>query len=238
MKDLSTVPYHAMSEKIVDVLCQKTQNSSPQFFRILMAYHLAKTAAMMRVKVHAKDRGVIPINVYAINLAGSGHGKGYSTNIIETEVINTFNAVFMDTTFPLKSEENLAKLATRRANIKGEDPDTELIQVTKEFDELGPMLLAFDSCTTSGLKGGQHKLKMCKIGSMNFEMDECGSNISGNADALGTMLELFDMGKIKPKLLKSSKENKRSEEVSGHTPTNLIMFGTPDKLLDGSNTED
>lgn len=238
MRDLETVPYHEMSEKIVDILCQKTQNASPLFFRILTAYHLAKTAAMMRVKVHAKDRGVIPVNLYAINLAGSGHGKGYSTNIIETEVINTFFSVFKDTTFPLISEENLAKLATKRANIKGEDPDVELVAVTKEFEELGPMLPAFDSCTTSGLKQAQHKLRMCKLGSMNFEMDEAGSNISGNAEALGTMLELFDMGKVKPKLLKSSRDNKRIEDVDGHTPTNLIMFGTPDKLLDGSKVEE
>lgn len=238
MRDLATVPYHGMSEKIVEILCQKTQNSSPYFFRILTAYHLAKTAAMMRVKVHAKDRGVIPVNLYAINLAGSGHGKGYSTNIIETEVINTFFTVFKDTTFPVISEENLAALAVKRANIKGEDPDTELVKVQKEFEDLGPMLPAFDSCTTSGLKQAQHKLRMCKIGSMNFEMDEAGSNISGNAEALGTMLELFDMGKVKPKLLKSSRDNKRIEDVEGHTPTNLIMFGTPDKLLDGGRIEE
>jgi len=238
MKDLATVPYHAMSEKIVDIICKKVQNYSPHFFRILTAYHLAKLPAMMRIKILAKGRGTIPVNMFAINLAGSGFGKGYSTNIIETEVINTFNSVFMDTTFPMKSEEYLAKLATRRANVKGTDDTEELTAVTREFEELGPMLLAFDSCTTSGLKGGQHKLKMCKIGSMNFEMDEVGSNITGNADALSTMLELFDMGKIKPKLLKSSKDNKRAEEVSGHTPTNLIMFGTPDKLLDGGKTEE
>lgn len=238
MKDLATVPYHKISENIVDIICQKTQNNSPLFFRILVAYHLSKITSMMRVKVHSKDRGIIPINMYGINLAVSGIGKGYSTEIIESEIINTFRDIFFDQTFPIITEENLNKLSIRRANLKGEDPDTELIAVTKEFEALGPFLFSFDSATTAAVKQARHKLLMGQIGSMNFEMDEVGSNLSGNVDVMSTMLELFDVGKVKNKLTKNTRENIRNSQIEGNTPTNLLMFGTPSKLLDGSRTED
>jgi len=193
---------------------------------------------MMHVKIHTKDRGIIPINMYAINLAGSGMGKGYSTNIMEDEVTNTFRSVFFDQTLPQIAEENLAKLANRRATIKGEDPDVEMETARKEYEELGPMLFAFDSGTTPALKQARYKILMAGIGSMNFEMDECGSNLLGNAEVLSTMLELFDVGKVKQKLVKNSRENRRGEDIPGKTPTNLIMFGTPSKIFDGSKVED
>lgn len=238
MKDINIIPYHAMSEKIVQILCQRTNNSDPHFFRILTAYHLAKVASMMHVKVHSKAQRIIPINVYAINLATSGHGKGHSTSIFEDEILNGFRNVFENETFPVITEENLARLATKRANIKGEDPDVELEAVRNEFNAMGPLLFAFDSGTTPALKQAHHKILMGKIGSMNFEMDEIGSNLTGNADILTTMLELFDVGKVKQKLTKNTKDNQRNSDLEGRAPANLIMFGTPAKLLDGSRTED
>jgi hypothetical protein len=51
-------------------------------------------------------------------------------------------------------------------------------------------------------------------------------------------LELFDVGKVKQKLTKNTKENVRSEEIEGKTPTNLMLFGTPAKLFDGAKIED
>lgn len=238
MKDLSTVPYHKMSEQIVEILCQRTQNTSPEFFRLLTAFHLSKCGSMMHVKVHSPILGVIPVNMYAINLAPSGMGKGYGTNIMEDEVIDTFKTVFTEQTFPVITEENLYKLAVKRAGIKGEDPDAELVLVQKEFEELGEMLFAFDSGTPAAVKQAHHKILMGKIGSMNFEMDEIGSNLTGNADTLSTMLELFDVGKVKKKLTKNGRDNKRNADLDGRAPTNLLMFGTPSKLFDGGRTEE
>ena len=74
MKDLSTLKFHPMMEKIVNLLCEKTQNTNPKFFRIMVCYYFCKMAATMRVKVISKDRGKIPINLYAINLGISGIG--------------------------------------------------------------------------------------------------------------------------------------------------------------------
>lgn len=46
------------------------------------------------------------------------------------------------------------------------------------------------------------------------------------------------MSKVKPKLVRDTAESKRNEHIDGRTPCNLLMFGTPIKLLDGGKTED
>ena len=237
MKDLDGLTFHPVAEKIVGILCKKTCNNNPMFFRILLSYYLTKITSMMRVKIATQDRGEIPVNLYAINLASSGQGKGHSTNIIEEQIINQFKSTFFDETYPAMVVENLAKLASKRAYTAGEDIDIVELAVHKEFKELGVLAFSFDSGTTAAVKQMRHKLLMADIGSMNLEIDEIGSNLLGNADVLSTFLELFDVGKVKQKLTKNTKENTRNEEIEGKTPTNLLLFGTPAKLLDGSKTE-
>ncbi|MGY9107175.1 MAG: DUF3987 domain-containing protein, partial [Alphaproteobacteria bacterium] len=79
---------------------------------------------------------------------------------------------------------------------------------------------------------------LASAGSMNLEIDEIGSNMLTNQDVLNVFLELYDVGLVKQKLIKNTVENIRSEELAGITPTNLMMFGTPTKLLDGGKTEE
>ncbi len=238
MRDLDTLSYHGTADKLVDVLCQKTQSTNRLFFHILAGYYFAKVASMMRVNIKTHDRGKIPVNLYAINLASSGEGKGHSTNIIEDHVIGIFRERFLDETFPATSEIALNKLAVKRATKKAVDPDEELVRVQKEFDLLGNLAFSFDSGTTAAVKQMRHKLLMADAGSMNMEIDEIGSNLMGNVDVLTTFLELYDVGKVKQKLTKNTAENLRGEEIEGKTPTNMLLFGTPAKLLDGGRTED
>lgn len=75
MRDFDSLEFHPTTEKIVEILCKKTQNDRAEFTRVLLNYYLAKITATMRVKIATKDRGEIPINLYAINLASSGHGS-------------------------------------------------------------------------------------------------------------------------------------------------------------------
>jgi hypothetical protein len=79
---------------------------------------------------------------------------------------------------------------------------------------------------------------MAGAGSVNFEMDEAGSNLLGNGEVLTAFLELFDLGKIKQKLTKNTTDNARGEDLDGRTPTNMMLFGTPTDLLDGGKTEE
>lgn len=238
MKTIDEMEYNPTSEKLVSILCSKTQNSNPLFFRVLVGYYFSLVASMMRTSIATHDRGDIPVNMYALNLSTSGSGKGFSTNIMENHVINQFRGRFLEETFPVLAEQNLPKLSLKRANRKSTDPDEELIRVQKEFEGLGSLVFSFDSGTPAAVKQMRHKLLMVDAGSVNLQIDEIGSNLIGNVDVLNTFLELFDMGVIKQKLIKNTSENTRNEEIVGRTPTNMLLFGTPAKLLNGSKTEE
>lgn len=238
MIDLTKVAYNATSEKLVEILSSRTQNPSKLFFRIQVAYFFSKITSMMRINIDTKDRGKLPVNMYAINLAPSGQGKGHSTNIIEEQIIHEFRERFLSETFPQMAEINLPKLALKRAYKKQCDEAEELIRVQKEFEALGQLAFSFDSGTPAAVKQMRHKLLMADAGSMNMEIDEIGSNLLGNVDVLNAFLELFDIGKIKQKLTKNTNENIRSEEIDGRTPTNMMLFGTPAKLLNGGKAEE
>lgn len=238
MRSFDEMDYHPTAEQLVKVLCEKTQNENPLFFRVLVAYYFSLVASMMRATIETHDRGPVPINLYALNLSPSGSGKGFSTNIVEQQVIHLFRSRFTDETFPLLAEINLPKIATKRAARKGTDPDDELKKVTKEFDSSGPLLFTFDSGTPAATKQVRHKLLMADAGSLNLSIDEIGANFVGNIDILKTFLELYDVGAIKQKLVKHTADNARSEEINGRTPTNMMLFGTPSRLLDGSKTEE
>lgn len=238
MKTFDEMDYHPASEKLVEILCSKTQNGNPLFFRVLVGYYFSMVASMMRTSITTHDRGDIPVNMYALNLSTSGSGKGMSTNIIKNEVIHQFRNRFMEETFPILAETNLPKLAVKRANRKASDPDDELKAVQKEFDGIGPLLFSFSEATSAAVKHMRHKLLMCDAGSLNLQIDEIGSNLVGSMEVLTTFLELYDIGQIDPKLIKNSAENLRSEEIIGKTPTNMLLFGTPAKLLNGGKTEE
>ena len=246
MRDLSALTFHPTTEKIVALLCERTQNTKPQFFRMMVCYYVCKMAATMRVVINTKDRGTIPVNYYGINLGVSGIGKGHSTNILEEQIIHKFRTVFLDETLPKVADANLKALAIKRTNIINQNPPPEGLvdfdqihaEVLTEYKSLGQLAFSFDSGTTAAVKQMRHKLLMANAGAMNLEIDEIGSNLLGNVDVLNTFLELFDVGKVKQKLTKNTKENTRSEEIEGKTPTNLMLFGTPAKLFDGSKIEE
>jgi len=236
--DYSTLPFHPTMERVVDILRKKTQNQDPVFFRLVVSYYFAKVASMMRTRVQLADDQIVPVNMYAINLAPSGSGKGHSINIIEEEIIAGFRQRYLEHTFPTIAEKRLAKLANQRAIRDQTDPNLELDRAKAEFEEHGPLLFGFDSGTGAAIKQMRAKLLMAGAGSMNFEMDEIGSNLTGNGEILNHYLELFDTGRIKQKLVKNTRDNMRSEDLFGATPTNMLLFGTPTKLLNGYKLED
>lgn len=238
MKDLSTIPHHPIIEEIVDTVCNKVQNQDRGFFRVITAYFLSKMAASMRAKVVTKDRGEIPVNVYATALATSGYGKGYSVNILETEFLSKFYKRFMSETFPTIAEEHLWKRAIERAAAEGATEDAEKEKLDKEFRQLGALAFTFDSGTEAAVKQMRQKLLLAQIGAINLQIDEIGSNLIKNTEVLNIFYELYDQGMIKQKLTKNTSENVRSEEIEGKTPTNALFFGAPSKLLDGGLTED
>ncbi len=238
MRDLSTVSHHPMIEQIAGVLSNKTQNTDMPFFRIMISYMLAKMASCQRATVITKDRGEVPVNVYALSLALSGAGKGHSVGILENDFMKGFKDRFMNDTFNTVAESSMWEIARARALRKVSDENEEFSRVQTEFTRLGPIAFTFDSGTTAAVKQMRQKLLLAGSGSINLQIDEIGSNLIANTDVLNVFLELYDQGMVKQKLTKNTNENLRSEELDGKTPTNMLLFGTPTKLLDGSKTED
>ena len=169
MFDLSSAQYHPISEQIVDVLTKKTLNSNRLFFRVQVSYFLAKMASSMRCTLDTLDRGKIPVNVYALNLAPSGSGKGHSTNIIEGQFLNQFKNTFLQDTFPYIAQQNLVDIAAKRANKNSTDPADELVKLEKEFASTGALAFSFDSGTVPALKQLRHKLLLANAGAASFE---------------------------------------------------------------------
>ena len=107
MIDMTGVEHHPAIDEITEVLCNRTQNTDKGFFRTEVAYFLAKIASNMRATVITKDRGHLPVNLYALALASSGFGKGHSMNIMESDLLIGFKKRFMEETMPIISEKHL-----------------------------------------------------------------------------------------------------------------------------------
>jgi len=238
IRPFNEMAHHPTADRLAAILCNKTQNTNPLFFRVLVAYYFSVCASMMRCKIKTHDRGDIPVNLYAINLATSGAGKGLSTNVMEDQVIKQFRERFSEETFLMLAEENLPKIATKRAARNATDPDEELQGLVTEFKEQGQFLFSFDNGTESALKQARHKLQLADAAALNLQIDEIGNNLTGATEALDAYLEMYDVGKIKPKMVKNTRENRRTEDLHGRTPCNMMLFGTPSKLLNGSSVEE
>ena len=238
MINLDGVTHHPALDEIVDVLCRKTQNTDKSFFRTEVAYFFGKMAASMRATISTKDRGEIPVNIYALALGSSGHGKGHSVNIMENNFLMNFKKRFIGETFPMIAEKHLWDLANDRAAMTGTDPQDEFDKFNGAFKRAGTYPFTFDSGTAPAVKQLRNKLLLANIGAINYQVDEIGSNLEQSTEILNLYLELYDQGLVKQKLTKNTSENIRDEELDGKTPTNMLLFGTPAKLLDGSKTED
>ena len=238
MIDLSNVKHHPCIDELVELLCNKTQNMDKGFFKVEVAYFLAKMAACMRASVITKDRGEIPINLYVIDLANSGLGKGYSVNIMESSLINGFKRRFVEETMPTIAEQNLWNMANDRAVRNATEPKDEFDKLNAEYRRLGAYPFTFDSGTSPAIKQLRQRLLLASCGSINLQIDEIGSNLIGSTEILNTYLELYDQGLTKMKLVKNTADNIRGEDLDGKTPANMLLFGTPVKLFDGGQTED
>lgn len=236
--DLSKVEHHPAISEIVEVLGNKTQNVDKGFFQVEVAYFLGKIASCMRASIITKDRGEVPVNLYAMALATSGFGKGHSVSIMENDFLKGFEQRFMEETFFVKADEHMYQIATTRAVRNGTEQEEEKEKLDREFRATGAYPFTFDSGTAPAVKQLRQKLLLAGGGAINFQMDEIGSNLVNNSEVLTLYLELFDQGRVKQKLTKNTAESQRTEEVGGKTPANMLLFGTPSKLLDGGLTED
>lgn len=238
--DLQTIdqtPHHPAMSDLVDLLCHRTGNVNRDFFQAEVAYFLGLIPSSMRTKIKSPERGIIPVNIYSIGLATSGFGKGHSVSIME-EVLSSFRDDFMKSSFSKLAETSLFNMAVEIAATKGGDEAKELEALESDYKKQGHVPFIFDSGTGPAVKQLRYKLLLARAGSINFQMDEIGSNLVGNSEVLNVLLELYDLGKIKAKLVKNTPDNERGLDIVGSTPSNVLMFGTSTKLFDGAKIEE
>lgn len=234
MIQLNDTHYNMYVERMVEIICSRTGNSDKNFFRPICTYFLAKIASSMRCNVVSECFGTIPVNCYTIGLANSGYGKNFSINIIEDEVINGFKQYLTEVTMEQAVKLNIQNIINASYNL-----DSSAEQgLLANYNTSGEFLFSFDNGTSPAIKQFRNKLLIGGCGAISSEQDEIGSNLTSNMEVLNLFLELYDLGKVKQKLIKNSNENKREPDRDGRVPTNLLMFGTPSKLFDGGETED
>jgi len=228
----STYKFHEMQENLVDILIKKSGKDERKYFRILVAYKFAEIASHMRTSVDYLGTA-LPVNLYAVNLAPSGFSKGLSMGFLDKNIFNHFRETFEKETLPNIAELNLQAMADMRVITEGIEQNTADRAVQLEYNLLPKFLYSFGSSTIEGYKALRNKLSMIDIGATSFTIDEIGSMMSANADALASHLDSFDLGLSKQKLIK----NDSNSEMYGAVPSNLFMFGTQAKLFDGGKIE-
>lgn len=223
-------------EGLVRQVAEKVQNHDIEFYNIMVAHYVSIIPAMLHCKVKSKTRGLLPIGNYSICLADSGFGKGYAKWILETHVFNRFFDGFnaaMDNSFEL----NVGTDAYNLSVATGLDAAQIEERIRKEYEGSGSYVLTFDAGTAPAMKQLRHKILSAHLGSVNFIQDEVGSNIVNSREEMPVMLELYDTGDLKEKLVKNTKENQRYIQKRGSTPTTMLLFGTPKMVFDGGRTE-
>lgn len=238
LKDLNDVGYHPFQEKLLQYIRHKTQNlESDLYFRVLSTFYMGQMATQMRAEVHTPHRGVIPPNIYALNLGESGMGKGYSMNLLEKGILKGFREVYLSDTFPNIAEQSIQDEAQTNSIRNSTDMAEEQAKVEREYKDCGHYLFSYDSGTGPAYKQLRTKCQIGRIGSLNMIIDEIGTNLLNNAELFATNLEAYDIGLIKAKLIKNSSDNTRSVDRDTPVPTNVLAFGTPTKLFNGGAEE-
>jgi len=237
LKMISEIDHHPAMQELVDLLCYRTGNVNRTFFQAEVAYFLGLIPSSMRATIDSPERGDIPVNIYSIALATSGFGKGHSVSLME-DVITDFRNEFTKVLAPAIAEDSIFAMAVDIAAAKGGDEDKERETLLADYKKQGHAPFIFDSGTGPAVKQLRYKLLLSSIGAINFQMDEIGSNIMGNTDVINILLELYDLGRVKTKLVKNTNENERGLDIVGATPANVLMFGTTSRLFDGAKTEE
>lgn len=236
MNNFSSFEHHPFISEVGAALAAKTNNPDPAMFRIMSAWHLTKAVSNMHGMVKSAVGSPMPINMYAICLAPSGAGKGHAMSTLEQGIFGRYYTALTD---KVEEVEHAAINLLSHGYVadKGLDEATARSKAERDVHELGPYVETFDSGTAPAIKQLRAKIQQLAFGALNLQIDEIGSNLTSSEEALTTFLELYDLGQIKQKVTKVTKEATRTLDKRTPTPANLLMFGTPSKLFDGGNTE-
>lgn len=220
-------------QKIHDYIEGKLGKTDAHFMTINIINSISQIATHMHVNVLAYDGTVVPCNSYALSLAPSGYNKGRILNVLEDTIFGSFKHKYEEDLFSKTAEANVthqAEVNAARKNIEFEDAMTSLL---KRWDKLPMPLFSFSDATNEGLKGVREKYTMAGLGGTCMVVDEIAYNMEKFKEVLASLLEVYDVAKLKQKLIKVD-----SNGDAGKIPATLLMFGSPSSLLNGSKNED
>lgn len=201
------------------------------FYLTLINNKLSQIASNMRVSFEHYDGGTIPANFYSFLLATSGASKGKTNSTLENLFFNEFKNRFAEL-FKDRSKLNRQLLAENRSIKEGMPEDQALAAINKRYFELPKYLYTYNDATEAGFKAIREKLTIASLGAVSVELDEIGINMHKVEEFLSSILEVYDVGKLKQKLIKMD-----SSEDTVAIPASFLSFGTGSTLLDGGEME-
>jgi len=219
-------------KEIREWLKTKTGIDKDSFMNAMILFKMSQVAANMRANVVLGDKTKVPINVYCLALAKSGFSKGLTMNLLEDNIFSSFKERFMKYTAPSVFEKSVQKHAEEIMIRMSVDEQTAKDMIYEELRKIPSYLYSYSECTVEGTKAMRRRLHLSGIGALNFKIDEIGLNLDRLADVFAIYLEMYDMAKADNKLIKTE-SNKDADGI----PVNMLMFGTPNSLFDGSKLE-
>lgn len=220
-------------KKIHDYIEGKLGRTDDHFMNINIINSISQIATHMQVSIEAYDGTNVPCNAYSLSLAPSGYNKGRIINALEDSIFNSFKREYEDNLFAKVAELNVTSLAEQRAAKKGIEFEDAMDTILKRWDKLPSPLFSFSDATEAGLKAVREKYTLAGLGGTCMIIDEIAYNLPKFEEVLTSMLEVYDVAKLKDKLIKVD-----SNGETGRIPATLLMFGSPSSLLNGSKNED
>ena len=177
------------------MLCNKTQNLDRGFFRTEPAFFFGKMASSMRATIITKDRGEIPVNMYALAWPPPAPARAIRSRSSRTRSCTGFKTRFMDDTFPVIAEQNLWEIANDRQPATAPTSRTSTTRPQTEFQHAGALSLHLRLGHHAGRQAAAPQAADGHAGAINLQIDEIGSNLIGQTEVLNTFLELYDQGR-------------------------------------------
>ena len=218
--------------KIHTIIEAKMGKTNSHFLNMMIFNKLSQIATHMHICLETWDGANLPCNFYGIALAPSGFNKGRINKTLQDNVFKKFRQEYDDFSNQYASK-NMQILAEQKAIKEGIDTEEAMDILYQRWKKLPDKLYDFSDATEAGLKGAREKYTMAGIGGTCMQIDEIAYNMEKFEEVVGALLEAYDFGESKDKLIKVD-----SNGASGAIPASLFMFGSPSALLNGSRTEE
>jgi hypothetical protein len=80
--------YHSGTEALVETLANRANTTDKHFIRTVVLFYLSIITSTMRNRIVLAGNRPVPLNIYALALAGSGAGKGIIMGNAPDSLIN------------------------------------------------------------------------------------------------------------------------------------------------------